>query len=69
MAGGENAIIEYRVQQYRLFKALGVSYLMLWTGRSVADYLKRVVAGVVARFSCVCYCGSFPSRRPAGGGF
>lgn len=46
MASGENAIIDYQVQQYRLLKVLGLSYLITWTGRAVQDFLRRVVDGV-----------------------
>jgi acyl-CoA oxidase len=46
MASGENCIMDYKMQQYRLFKALGASYLMTWTGRNIAEFLKKVVDGV-----------------------
>jgi len=45
-ASGENPIMDYKIQQYRIFKALGLSYLCTWTGRVVADFIKRVMAGV-----------------------
>ena len=46
LAGGENAIIDYKFQQYRLFKALGTGYLFMWSGRGIRDYLKRVVDAI-----------------------
>eukprot|EP01047_Picozoa_sp_COSAG01_P052536 COSAG01_NODE_5534_length_4201_cov_48.592150_1_plen_312_part_00 len=44
--GEERCILDYKMQQYRLFKALGASYLMLWTGRNITDFLETVVKGV-----------------------
>merc|ERR1719375_1615967 len=44
--GGEYVIMDYRIQQYRIFKALALSHLFFWTGRVVADFLQRVMAGV-----------------------
>merc|ERR1719188_584870 len=46
IAGGEHVIMDYKIQQYRLFRALGLSILFFWTGRAVSDFLRRVVAGV-----------------------
>lgn len=46
--GAENCIMDYKMQQYRLFKALGASYLMLWTGRNIAQFLQTVMEGVAA---------------------
>lgn len=46
ISGGENAIIDYKMQQYRLFKALGVAYMFLWNGRYIGDYLIRVRTGI-----------------------
>lgn len=43
---GENVILDYKFQQYRVFKALGLGYLFLWSGRSIRDYLKRVVDAI-----------------------
>lgn len=34
--------------RYRLFKALGASYLMLWTGRNIQQFLRKVMEGVAA---------------------
>ena len=34
--------------RYRLFKALGASYLMLWTGRNIQTFLRKVMEGVAA---------------------
>ena len=44
----ENCIMDYKMQQYRLFKALGASYLMLWTGRNIQQFLRKVMEGVAA---------------------
>ena len=38
----ENCILDYKMQQYRLFKALGASYMMLWTGRNIAQFMADV---------------------------
>lgn len=46
LSSGENAIIDYKYQQYRLFKALGTGYLFMWSGRGIRDYLKRVVDAI-----------------------
>ena len=32
LAAGEHAILDYKVQMYRLFKCLGASFWMMWTG-------------------------------------
>lgn len=39
---GENVVMDYKVQQYRLFKALSIAYCFLWSSRYVKDYLGRV---------------------------
>lgn len=39
---GENAVMDYRVQQYRAFKALALSYMFTWNGKHVARYLRRI---------------------------
>ncbi len=41
MAAG-NCILDYKMQQYRLFKAMGASYMMLWTGRNIAQFMADV---------------------------
>jgi len=46
LASGEAAILDYGVQQRRLFTALGAAYLLLWTGRAVVSQLKEIVARV-----------------------
>ena len=38
----ENCILDYKMQQYRLFKAMGASYMMLWTGRNIAQFMADV---------------------------
>merc|ERR1719473_500555 len=43
---GEHKIIEYRMQQYRCFKALGLSYMFLMNFRWINAYLKRVQKAV-----------------------
>lgn len=45
---GENPVLNYKMQQYRLFKALSLSYMFMWNGRYVADYLGRVQKAVMA---------------------
>jgi len=35
--------------RYRLFKALGASYLMLWTGRNIQQFLRNVMEGQCVR--------------------
>merc|ERR1711988_1212690 len=32
---GENAVLNYKMQQYRLFKALSLAYMFLWNARYV----------------------------------
>jgi len=48
-AGGENQVLNYKMQQYRLFKALALSYMFLWNQKYVANYLggvqKRIMEG------------------------
>jgi len=46
LALGENLVMDYKVQQHRLFKCLGASFLMLWTGRNVIDHLTRLIGAV-----------------------
>ena len=53
-SSGENAIIDYKMQQYRLFKALGAAYLMLWTGKNIRETLANVVDGVARGDDKVC---------------
>lgn len=44
---GENQILNYKMQQYRLFKALSLGYMFLWNGRYIADYLGRVQKAIM----------------------
>lgn len=44
---GENPVLNYKLQQYRLFKALALSYMFMWNGRYVTDYLGRVQKAVL----------------------
>lgn len=46
LASGEHLVMDYKVQQHRLFKCLGASFLMLWTGRNVIDQLGRLIQQV-----------------------
>eukprot|EP00747_Dinoflagellata_sp_TGD_P107607 gnl/TRDRNA2_/TRDRNA2_170171_c0_seq5.p1 gnl/TRDRNA2_/TRDRNA2_170171_c0~~gnl/TRDRNA2_/TRDRNA2_170171_c0_seq5.p1 ORF type:complete len:509 (+),score=123.57 gnl/TRDRNA2_/TRDRNA2_170171_c0_seq5:121-1527(+) len=39
---GENTVMDYKVQQYRLCKALATAYMFLWNARYVTAYLNRV---------------------------
>lgn len=39
---GENFVIDYKVQQYRLFKALATSYCFFWSAKYVESYLGRI---------------------------
>jgi len=44
---GENAVLDYKMQQYRVFKALSLSYMFLWNGRYVGEYLHRVQEAIM----------------------
>lgn len=46
VALGENVIMDYGVQQYRLFKALGLAYMFYWSARYIRDFLERVESQV-----------------------
>lgn len=45
---GENCVMDYKMQQYRLFKAVALAYGFFWNARYIADYLKRVQDEIVA---------------------
>jgi acyl-CoA oxidase len=40
--GAEHVVLDYQMQQYRLFKALSLSYCLLWNKRYIIDYIRRV---------------------------
>merc|ERR1712130_81997 len=44
---GENVVMDYRMQQYRTFKALALAYMLYWNARYIEDYLKRVQSAIV----------------------
>lgn len=46
LSGGEYVIMDYKIQQYRIFKALSHSFLFIWTSRVVEEFLRSVMAGV-----------------------
>jgi len=48
LAHGENLIMDYKVQQYRTFKALGLAYMFTLNGRWLDEYLARVQKAVSA---------------------
>jgi len=48
IASGELRIIDYRMQQYRTFKALALTYMFSMSARWVGSYLSRVQAAVSA---------------------
>jgi len=39
---GENVVMDYKVHQYRTFKALALAYCFLWSSRYVTAYLGRI---------------------------
>lgn len=39
---GENTILDYRMQQYRVFSALSLAYMLRWTGNFMFYHLGRV---------------------------
>jgi len=45
---GENVIMDYRMQQYRTYKALALAYTLYWNARYIRDYLGRVQSAIVA---------------------
>eukprot|EP00413_Alexandrium_margalefii_P014827 CAMPEP_0204542642 /NCGR_PEP_ID=MMETSP0661-20131031/19132_1 /ASSEMBLY_ACC=CAM_ASM_000606 /TAXON_ID=109239 /ORGANISM="Alexandrium margalefi, Strain AMGDE01CS-322" /LENGTH=130 /DNA_ID=CAMNT_0051549347 /DNA_START=84 /DNA_END=473 /DNA_ORIENTATION=+ len=46
LALGENIVMDYKVQQYRTFKALGLAYMFILNGRWLNEYLARVQKAV-----------------------
>eukprot|EP00931_Biecheleriopsis_adriatica_P042963 TRINITY_DN24525_c0_g1_i2.p1 TRINITY_DN24525_c0_g1~~TRINITY_DN24525_c0_g1_i2.p1 ORF type:complete len:684 (+),score=155.84 TRINITY_DN24525_c0_g1_i2:41-2092(+) len=44
---GENVVLDYQMQQYRLFKALSLSYMFYWNARYIRDYLVRIQKGMM----------------------
>jgi len=46
LALGEHAVIDYKMQQYRTFKALGLSYMFHMNGRWINEFLTRVQRAV-----------------------
>nr|QJU71798.1 acyl CoA oxidase [Gambierdiscus pacificus] len=48
LALGENRVIEYKMQQYRAFRAIGLGYMFHFTSRWIGDYLARVQKEVSA---------------------
>eukprot|EP00756_Hemistasia_phaeocysticola_P023045 Hpha_TRINITY_DN15868_c2_g3::TRINITY_DN15868_c2_g3_i2::g.192178::m.192178/K00232/E1.3.3.6, ACOX1, ACOX3; acyl-CoA oxidase len=44
---GERTVMDYKVQQYRCFKALALAYMFYWNARYVRDYLGRIQAAVM----------------------
>lgn len=45
---GENVVMDYKMQQYRCFKALAVSYCFFWSAVYVQQYLARIQATVAS---------------------
>jgi acyl-CoA oxidase len=46
-ATGENVIMDYKMQQYRVFKCLSIAYMFLWN----SHYLMGYMAGVQSRIT------------------
>lgn len=44
---GENAVLNYKMQQYRLFKALSLAYVFYWNGRFIGQYLGKIQKGIM----------------------
>lgn len=44
---GENPVLNYKMQQYRCFKGLALSYMFLWNSRYVGEYLTRVQKAIM----------------------
>lgn len=44
---GENAVLNYKMQQYRLFKALSLAYVFYWNHRFVGQYLGKIQQGIM----------------------
>lgn len=42
----EHYVLDYQMQQYRLFKALALSYCLLWSSRYIQTYIKRVAGAI-----------------------
>lgn len=47
VALGENTIMDYTMQQYRLFKGLALAYMFFWNARYIGDYLKRIQTSIM----------------------
>ena len=43
---GEHFIIDYKMQQYRIFRACAFSYCLLWNSRYISGYIKRVQTAI-----------------------
>ena len=46
---GENCVLDYKMQQYRLFKALALSYGIFWNARYIKDYLDKVQEAIQSK--------------------
>lgn len=46
LASGENAVLNYKVQQYRLFKALSMSYAFFFVAKHITSILNDFQAGL-----------------------
>merc|ERR1719273_1507589 len=44
---GENIIMDYRMQQYRTYKALALAYMFYWNARYIRDYLTRIQSAIM----------------------
>jgi len=44
---GENAVLNYKMQQYRLFKALSLAYVFFWNHRFIGQYLGKIQQGIM----------------------
>ncbi len=42
----EHYVLDYQMQQYRCFKALALSYCLLWSSRFIQGYIKRVAGAI-----------------------
>ena len=41
-AEAEHVVLDYQMQQYRTFKALGLAYCLLWNKKYIIDYIRSV---------------------------
>ena len=42
----EHVVLDYQMQQYRIFKALSLAYCLLWNKRYIVDFIRRVKGAI-----------------------